>query len=260
MHGGAVSIPSRATCVVWHAKHASAPSDLVAALQRPGFDRADCDSVFAVVARIGLLRRAAPVAPIVLLLVDPSALKAEIGGHLGGLLAVLDRIAPGLVLWAFTPGTNPAIRQVSREELLGLAFGSEGTPAPATGAFARSSAAAPHVVVAPRYQQPTPLKLSGSDEIVSNVAGAGPSLAASSVQFPEVVPAASHSTIALRISDEGFSNSLNSNSLNNNRSNSDQNGVEAGASLSQSSKPLLSDEELAMLLADDSESAENTGA
>jgi hypothetical protein len=256
MHGGAVSIPSRATCVVWHAKHASAPSDLVAALQRPGFDRADCDSVFAVVARIGLLRRAAPVAPIVLLLVDPSALKAEIGGHLGGLLAVLDRIAPGLVLWAFTPGTNPAIRQVSREELMGLAP----VPTPATGAFARSSAAAPHVVVAPRYQQPTPLKLSGSDEIVSNVAGAGPSLAASSVQFPEVVPAASHSTIALRISDEGFSNSLNSNSLNNNRSNADQNGVETGASLSQSSKPLLSDEELAMLLADDSESAENTGA
>ncbi len=255
MHGGAVSIPSRATCVVWHAKHASAPSDLVAALQRPGFDRADCDSVFAVVARIGLLRRAAPVAPIVLLLVDPSALKAEIGG----LLAVLDRIVPGLVLWAFTPGTNPAIRQVSREELMGLAFGSERTPAPATGAFARSSAAAPHVVVAPRYQQPTPLKLSGSDEIVSNVAGAGPSLAASSVQFPEVVPAASHSTIALRISDEGFSNSPNG-ELNNNRANADQSGHESGPSLGQSSKPLLSDEELAMLLADDSENAENTGA
>jgi hypothetical protein len=90
---------------------------------------------------------------------------------------------------------------------------------------------------------------------VSNVAGAGPSLASSSVQFPEVAPAALHSTIALRISDEGFSNSLNGN-----RSNSDQNGVEAGPSLSQSSKPLLSDEELAMLLADDSENAENTGA
>ena len=251
MHGGAVSIPSRATCVVWHAKHASAPSDLVAALQRPGFDRADCDSVFAVVARIGLLRRAAPVAPIVLLLVDPHALRAEIGG----LLAVLDRIAPGLVLWAFTPGTNPAIRQVSREELMGLAP----VPTPATGAFARSSAAAPHVVVAPRYQQPTPLKLSGSDEIVSNVAGAGPSLAASSVQFPEVVPAASHSTIALRISDEGFSNSPNGD-LNNSRSNADQSGHESGPSLGQSSKPLLSDEELAMLLADDSENAENTGA
>ncbi len=247
MHGGAVSIPSRATCVVWHAKRASAPSELVAALQRPGFDRADCDSVFAVVARIGLLRRAAPVAPIVLLLVDPSALKAEIAG----LFAVLDRIAPGLVLWAFTPGTNPAIRQVTREELLGLAP----VPSPAAGAFARSTAAAPHVVVAPRYQQPTPLKLSGSDEIVSNVAGTGSPLAASSVNFSEVPPTASHSTIALRISDEGFSNSPNGD-----RSNSDQSGHESGHSLGQSSKPLLSDEELAMLLADDSENAENTGA
>ncbi len=251
MHGGAVSIPSRATCVVWHAKRANAPSELVAALQRPGFDRADCDSVFAVVARIGLLRRAAPVAPIVLLLVDPHALRAEIAG----LLAVLDRIAPGLVLWAFTPGTNPAIRQVSREELLGLAP----VPAPAAGAFARSTATAPHVVVAPRYQQPTPLKLSGSDEIVSNVAGTGSPLAASSVNFSEVPPAASHSTIALRISDEGFSNSPNGH-LDNNRSNADQSGHESGQSLGQSSKPLLSDEELAMLLADDSENAENTGA
>lgn len=203
------------------------------------------------VARIGLLRRAAPVAPIVLLLVDPHALNAEIAG----LLAVLDRIAPGLVLWAFTPGTNPAIRQVSREELLGLAP----VPAAAAGAFARSTAAAPHVVVAPRYRQPTPLKLSGSDEIVSNVAGTGSPLAASSVNFSEVPPAASHSTIALRISDEGFSNSPNGN-LDNNRSNADQSGHESGHSLGQSSKPLLSDEELAMLLADDSENAENTGA
>jgi hypothetical protein len=229
MHGGAVTLPSRATCVVWHAKRSTAPSDLIAALRRPGFDRVDCDSAFAVIAQIGLLRRSAPTAPIVLLLVDPVRLAPQIAG----LLAVLERIAPNLILWAFAGGASPSIRQVSSDELLGT----------------RSAAAAPSplgspVTIAPRYQQPAPLKLAVTEEIVSSV---DPASSDSRIDLPVAAAARAPAATALRISDDGSEY----------QSKSDQREGQAGMSLAQSSKTLLSDEELAMLLADD---AENSGA
>jgi hypothetical protein len=234
MRGSAAPVQSKALCVVWHAKHAAAPAALIAALDRPGFRRVECDNPYAAIAHLG--RAHGQRVSLVLVLVEPE----EVAGDIAGLLDVAQRVAPGLVLWAYNAGRSPSIRQVLASDF--------------------STPRSPVVVVSPQHRSTPSLRLAGDTELPSHPPTARPTSSpqtaspAKPTERAETPEPAEQSEPRSRFMDIVMSE-------NSGRDDGGPRGNFAGNVGEQTGgKPLLSDEELAMLLADDAHDAEDTRA
>jgi hypothetical protein len=101
-------------CVVWSPQGGGDDARLAGALRRPDLETLACDEEFSVVAALaagGAAKRAA-----ILLLVDPS----KLAGLTEALDAAHTRVHP-LVIWVFDPAGKPVLREVTPEQAKALA-------------------------------------------------------------------------------------------------------------------------------------------
>jgi hypothetical protein len=117
--------------VVWRPRGSSLPTPLANALVRPDFQVSECDNQYEAVARLCGAKET--VARTVLLIVEPKMLPetAEVG-------AVIDRYAPTTTLWVFETEPAPQIRAVTSAD---RAAWTASRPAPATPTPSRAGPA-----------------------------------------------------------------------------------------------------------------------
>ncbi len=112
MQPGIQDSGGRAVCVAWHARADGLPQGLAAALSRAGCATQDVDNEFEAVAHV--CRVSGGGQSTVLLLVEPASLRGATG--IPGVLGVLERAVPGMALWVYEGDSTPQIRAVAPEE------------------------------------------------------------------------------------------------------------------------------------------------
>lgn len=164
------SRPTLTRCVLWRPPHIPAPPDLLASLRRRAVAITECADPFSATAHVCRIDREGRD-PVVLLLVSPAELPeaAEV-------LDVAARYAPHAARWWYDEDENPRLRQVLPEDVLAW------TPRPPRTTQTFPSATPPSIAAAFKGFEPAdrrrPARGTGQDGgpalRLTHDAGAGP--------------------------------------------------------------------------------------
>lgn len=106
---------SKARCVVWHPRGRPPRPELAAALDRPGLRFVRCESALQAFAHLTTRQGPWALAPHelgVLILVEPDRLEGLVG-----VIDVVDRYNPAAAVWQFDPASEPRLRSVAPADL-----------------------------------------------------------------------------------------------------------------------------------------------
>lgn len=216
-----------ARCVLWHAPGAPAPANLLASLQKRHLEVIDCTDPFAATAQLCLLQRraaargarAAAAAPFILLIVFPASLPDAVD-----VVRAAERYAPGAVCWLYEIGpegeANPTLRRIVPEDVQTWA----NRPSPAAPPASR---AAPRLQLTPAHEAPAPAAaapVAPAPAVADKPTPPTPAARSRPIELPAPTPAP--------------------------RSRPTESAARAPEHRSRD-HPILTNEELAMLLADD---------
>lgn len=218
-----------ATCVVWHLPGHEPPAELIAALGRRAVANIRVQSPFLALAEVCRLRRSAGDAPVVLLLVEPATLPDT-----PGVVRACRQYAPRTICWVYEQAAATRLRAVDPEALAEPAS----PPDPA-----------PQIVVTPRRGPENP----GEGRVRNTRVGQLGKIGNGTATATNVPPPQVGSTPQLRL--------RSAPSLEGRAKNADPGAVEATApppgeaqeagQRRNGTSQILTQEELAMLLADD---------
>lgn len=109
-------VPARPRCVLWLAPGASAPEDLRQSLEKRGLGVVEVHDPFAAMARLCVMDRSTqPGEPAVILIVASPAAPAQAAE----VVHAAERYAPRVVCWLYDAAGNPKLRRILPEDVQG---------------------------------------------------------------------------------------------------------------------------------------------
>lgn len=140
--------PQPAVCVAWSPVGVPLDPRLQGALKRPGLEVAACDDPFSVLAVLTSAHLGGAGAKI-LLLVEPQRLPSVID-----LLDIAPRYVPEMAIWLFDPSRQPVLRSVKATDVL-VALGARMATAPEPRRSVSAPAPRPAIAPAQSNDQPS---------------------------------------------------------------------------------------------------------